>query len=534
MASRFSARCALSPLLCLPPRRGLLPGFCCPPSPFESRGFRRSPLGARFFSFFLLPRCLWLSLVSGPGCLGPWRCVLFVFFAPRFPARCALLPLFCLLPGRGLLPGVCCPPPLWCLAVFVAASRRSAFFFAPPLSMAFAGFPPRVPWALALCALCFFSFAFRFSACCALLPLSCLPPGRGLLTGVCCPPPPFVSRGFRRCLSALGFFSFRCAPPLSLFSSGFRPRVPWAFALCVGCSPRGWLWCPVYCFVLRRVPFSCGLWCVLCCTSCCVVCFRLVGFLRRVVLGLVVLFLLCFAVLRCCLFCRFFSFFLLSFRGAPGPFGSCALLVRCGARVPAALLSVCCSLCVALWPLRRWLVFCVVVCCAVGPGCPLLSPGGSWWVLVSCFGGVLWCAPGCCAAPCCCVSCCLVLCCCALCCFILLCLVLSRAVSCPGALSVVLWSCAFGAVFCLVSPRCVCFCCVVLLPGVVCRCALCRACPGVSCCAFPVPSALCGVAVRPCSTLVPCFPVLCPVVLCCRVVLWCPVLLPCLFGFSSL
>ena len=51
-----------------------------------------------------------------------------------------------------------------------------------------------------------------------------------------------------------------------------------------------------------------------------------------------------------------------------------------------------CSLCGAPLPLRRWLVFCVVACCvfvfAVGPGCPLLSPGGSWWPLVSCFGGV--------------------------------------------------------------------------------------------------------------------------------------------------
>ena len=34
-----------------------------------------------------------------------------------------------------------------------------------------------------------------------------------------------------------------------------------------------------------------------------------------------------------------------------------------------------------------------------------------------------------------------------LCCFVLFCLVLSRAVSCLGALSVVLWSCVFGAVF---------------------------------------------------------------------------------------
>ena len=52
-----------------------------------------------------------------------------------------------------------------------------------------------------------------------------------------------------------------------------------------------------------------------------------------------------------------------------------------------------CSLCGALSPLWRWLVLCVVASCvwafAVGPGSPLLSPGGSWWLLASCFGGAV-------------------------------------------------------------------------------------------------------------------------------------------------
>ena len=114
---------------------------------------------------------------------------------------------------------------------------------------------------------------------------------------------------------------------------------------------------------------------------------------------------------------------------------------------------------------------------AVGPGYPLLSPGGSWWLLVSCLAGVLWCVPGCCAAPCCWALCRLVLrvlsvlfhfcsvwCCRALCCVLGLCPSSSGPV--PS-----------GAVFCLFPPRCVCFAvvcrCVVLFAFVLCAvCAL--------------------------------------------------------------
>ena len=198
---------------------------------------------------------------------------------------------------------------------------------------------------------------------------------------------------------------------------------------------------------------------------------------------------------------------------------------------------------VSLWCLHRvlprpLLLRVVAPCCvwvfAVGPDCPLLSPCGSWWLPPSCFGGVLWCVPGCCAAPCCCGLWRPALCCCALCSFVLLSLVLLRAVSCPGALSVVWGSCAFWrcVLSFLVAP-CV-FCRGVLLRGVARHCALCPVLPGVSCCAFPVLSALCGVAVRPCSPLVPCSPLLCRVVLCCRVVLWGPVLLPCFACFLCL
>ena len=103
------------------------------------------------------------------------------------------------------------PPPLLCLAVFVAPAGAlvvffffSFFFFlcAPPLSPAFSGFRPQVPWASALAL--FALLAFRFSALRALVPLSCFPLGCWLLPGGCCPPPLLVSRFS----SLLLFFSF--------------------------------------------------------------------------------------------------------------------------------------------------------------------------------------------------------------------------------------------------------------------------------------------------------------------------------------
>ena len=95
-----------------------------PPSAFVSRGFRRSRLvpWCFFFSFFssssssVRPRCLRLSLVSGPGCPGPRRCALFALLAFRFSALRALVPLSCFPPGCWLLPGGCAPPPPLCLA----------------------------------------------------------------------------------------------------------------------------------------------------------------------------------------------------------------------------------------------------------------------------------------------------------------------------------------------------------------------------------------------------------------------------------
>ena len=58
------------------------PPFCV------SRFVLPLPGAVCFFYFFLFsscprPRCLWLSLGSGPGCPGAWRCALCFFFASR-------------------------------------------------------------------------------------------------------------------------------------------------------------------------------------------------------------------------------------------------------------------------------------------------------------------------------------------------------------------------------------------------------------------------------------------------------------------
>ena len=618
------------PLLCSP---CALASFVCPTSPVAALWWLLPPpslsvahfssLGAPFFVFFrsfvprprcLCPRCLWLSLVSSPGCPGRWRCGLFVLLASRFSALGALSPRLCVPPRRWLLSGGCCPPLPFCRAVFVARCpvlcflslfRSAPPLSLPPLSLAFSGFPPGALGLGTVCCLLWWPPASRLALRSRLFCVSCLAVGSILV--VAAPPPPFVSRGFRRCHSVLGFFFVcprclwlslvpgpGCPGPLRcvlfvLLASRFLARCALSPLFCfppgpgllpgVCCPPS-----PPFCvsrfsslplgarlffFVVRpgRLrhflvfspgclgPWRCVLF-VLRTAGCGVPCFASCGVVSC---GAAVCGVFCAVpgvvwracvwlgscavlwwVLLCCFCCALLScvaafsagfFFVVPCLSVVLRAVSVSVLCLCGA-VPVCLRR--CSLCVALLPLRRWLVFCVVVYCvcvfAVGPGCPLLSPVGSWWVLVSCFGGVLWCVPGCCAAPLCCVLCRLALRCCALCCFVLLCLVLSHAVSCLGALSVVLWSCVFGAVFCLVSSRCVCFavvCCRLVLCFVPC------ASWGVVLC-VPALSALCGVAVLHCSPLVPCSPVLCPVVLCCRVVVWCHVLLPCLFGFSYL
>ena len=281
--------------------------------------------------------------------------------------------------------------------------------------------------------------------------------------------------------------------------------------MCWLSPPPGWFWCPVLCFFLRCIVWCCSLWCVLCCVAC----LCRVRFLRRVVwrgvvLVLVVLFLICFAVVRCCVLC-WFSFLCALFLLLWCSVVVC-LAVRCGPRcfVPLPVVFGCLLLGLAVLCRRP------------------VDPGGSLCrVSVVCCGVLLRVVPpGVFLFVRCVVLSCSVWCCCAL------CRTVRRCLSSWGPV-------LSGAVFLSCLPALCVFCRCLLVRAVVRRCALCRVRPGVLCCAFPVPYALCGVAVRPCSPLVPCPPVLCPVVLCCPVVLWYPVLLPCLvcflclFGFSS-
>ena len=474
---------------------------CTPPPPLLLFPFFCTIFAPPFFFFccvgsffFRVPRCAVCSVLGWFVCRGLWGVlVCFVVGAVhrRWPV-CA-----CVVPFRApcLLPALCVSL-FVVLRVSIGAVVAAFSFPVLPLLPCFCGLPSvlvlrwRLSSAVALGCCCGVArlrrvssccFAWGWCALCSSLWCGALPLFWGVVWFARPPPPQCAARGF---------------------------------FLLVGCvlaaPPPDWFWCPVLCVV----EWCCRLWCVFCFAPRCAACLCRVSFLHRVirrgvVLGLPVLFLFCVAVLRCCVLCLFF------FPVVPC---LCSVLRAVSISVVFYHGASCCS----AWPV----VFCVVACCvwlfAVGPGCPLLSPDWSWWLLLSCSGGVMWCVPGCCAAPCCCALCrpalCCCACCCAVCCFVLLCLVLLHAVSCPRALSVILGSCAFRrCVLCFLPALCV-FCRCVLLCAVVRRCALCRVRPGVFCCAFPVLSALRGVALQPCSPLVPCTPVLCPVVLCCRVV----------------
>ena len=273
--------------------------------------------------------------------------------------------------------------------------------------------------------------------------------------------------GLPRLWLLLGFFfvSFPLlplvAPPLSLALRVFRPRVPWALASCCPAPPPFFFAPPPSllssAFPAFRLPLASAP--------------PLAFFFFP--LGLCVLWR-CAAVWCCALVpCLLFLFFSLLVRWfpivsllvlgsgpVPGCFCFCALPVRCCAGVPASLLSVRCSL--ALSGLAGVLCccrLCLCVCCWAW-----LSSVVSWWVLVA--PGVVsrWRA----------VVCPWVLCCAVLLRVVppgvaLLCAVLFRCALFGAAARCVLGRCPLswgpvpsGAVFCLVTPRCVCF-------AVVCR-----------------------------------------------------------------
>ena len=451
-------------------------------------------LGLFFFRLLspARPLCLLLSLVSGPGCPGSWRYVLFSLLASRFSFLGALSLVLCCPPGCWLLPGGCLPPPLLCLAVFRAAAPLLGFFSplsAPPLSLAFSGFRPRVPWALALCFAFFFPPASRLSVRSRFF-FSCSAFGCSLVLGA--PPPPLL-------LCLAGFVAAaRCPPPsfpvcapVVLAFSGFRPRVRWALALCFVCfvglpllgspcalsfffgSPHCWL-LPGGCCPPPPLPLGAPF-------------FFIFALCAPVVSG----------------FLRF---------PAPGALGPGA--ARCLLCWPtASRLSVCASFVPPVWLLAApwWVLpppapFCVsrfsslplgavcrVLCCAVCPGlrcCAALLRVVSPGVVLLC--AVLFC----CAR-----------------------LVSLLVVPCPLVLPVALGICALRRCVLRCSPTLCVFCCCVVVSAVLRRSVLCYVCPGVLCCAFPVLSTLCGAVLRRAGALALCCS--CGVCCCWRLVLWC-------------
>ena len=354
-----------------------------PPS-FVPHCFSRCCFVLRFFfSLVARPRCLWLSLVSGTGCPGPWLCVLFVLLGSRSSALCALSPLLWFLTGRWLLPGGCCPPPpLLYLTVFLAAALCSVFFsllLRAPVVSGFLWFPALA--ALGLGAVCCFFLAFCSWALRALPPLLWFPPGRSLLPGGCCLPPPLCVSRFLSLLPAALFFFFarwRFSPPAPPPPDGCV--VPCAAALCCPSVLRAVLWCLTLlcCGLLRAVRclFGClGLCCAAllvaaaCCAvplvvpsgwvvrgvPCCAVCpwVRCCAALLRVVPPGVVL--LC-TVLFCCT-CLVSLIAVPCPQALPVALGACALR-RCVLWCSPTLCAVCCvCFVVARWCALLFAVF---------------------------------------------------------------------------------------------------------------------------------------------------------------------------------
>ena len=495
----FPARLLAAPWRLLPARPSL--PFCF-----------SLPLSALGFFFFLFaPRCLRPSLVFGPGCPGPWRCVLFVLWASRCPALRALSPRLCVPPDRWLLPGGCCPPPLLCLAVFAAAARCSFLFFSCVVR-------PRCLWLSLVsgpgcpgprrCAL-FALLASRFPALRALSPPSCFPPRRWLLPGGCCPP---------LCLAVFAAAAPCCVPCAVLCCVSLGAVLRRAAARCAaGC-------CAVVCCVALLRSF--------CVAACCAV---PSGFARRP--GALCAAALCFAVFPravcsvLCVVCRGVVVRAVVRRSAlccvctgvlccafPVLSALCGAVLRC-----AGALAFCCS-CGACC-CRRLLLWCAAVCCAVsygvlwcgaGSGGPWLSAGGvfrCWCPRLAAWSASLWlvwfavvpCFPVSCSVVLCSHA---VLCCCALlsCCgaagscfallwpFVLSCVVplVGCAVFCPVVVSACFG--AFSLVLCvpclLRSVRCCALLCWLWCPASLCRvlwrCAVTWCCSVVLCCPFAV------------------------------------------------
>ena len=162
--------------------------FLTPSPPFLCLGVFVAPawcLGVVFFFFFfssssspVRPRCLRLSLVSGPGCPGPRRCALFALLAFRLSALRALVPLSCFPPGWCVLPFGCPPPP------FLSRSFRRCVVLCVPRCGAV---PCCARWVLLLVAPC--PLALPVALCSAALRFAVFPRAVCVLSwrgGACC------------------------------------------------------------------------------------------------------------------------------------------------------------------------------------------------------------------------------------------------------------------------------------------------------------------------------------------------------------
>ena len=447
--------------------------------------FVASALGPPSFFFLLLfacPCCLWLSLGLGPGCPGPWRCVLFDLLAFRFSALRALSPLCVSRPAVGCSPVVAAPSP------FVSRGFRCC-----------------------CSVLCFFCFLF------SLLvggPRPLLPPPRCVSGALCCLVLPRCA-SLPRCVPCCG------ASHCCVVGCWAPCGVCWGVCLCVvlrcwlllrvvpchwSCRPVGlfavwlaaWFWSALACALLCCVPLGAVLCRVAACRAsrccavvCCAVLLRLFGVAACCAVssgaarhsGALCFAALCFAVpLRAvcsvlCVFCRGVLVRAVVRRCAvccvcPGV--SCSafhvLSALCGAVFCSAGALASCSSCGACccWRLVLWRA---AVCFAVSFGVLWSGAGsGGPWLFAGC---VFWCR-----CP------------------------------CLAAWSASLWLVWFAVVRCFpVSCSVVLFCRVVLL-----CCALLSVCGAVCAC-----SALLWPVVPCCVMLLVVWAVLCPVVVsvCC-------------------
>ena len=266
--------CVCVRVLVLPGRVGRagLPGafWCASPFPLAALSFSIArplpglgcpfpvPLFASFFCCvfpFVRLCCLLLSLVSGPGCLGPWR---FVFLStPPFPLFWSVVRPRCLWlslvsgPGHPGLGAVCC---LFCWSV--ASRCPCVSCLAVGCSLVAAAPPPPPPTLLCLpvfvaaapCPFSFFLFVFFLPA---LLP----PAGSALVGGsrhLPPPPPSLVCFAGLRLLGSLCALAAFVFPARLLAAPSWLPPPPYP-PFCVSrfsSLPRGALFSFLCCFAL--------------------------------------------------------------------------------------------------------------------------------------------------------------------------------------------------------------------------------------------------------------------------------------------